>query len=151
MQIKTRKAVGAIIGWKDHPGHIILVQKVKTEDIGKADIVPEWDIPKGGMKISESKEETLRRELNEEVGAAKFSVVRELPFGMSYDLPSNGRWRRQDTALFLVEYEGDGKDLRPNTGEIREARMVRINEAKKLVRYDATIAAISKAANFGLV
>ena len=151
MQNNVRMAVGAIIGWKNHEGHVILVKKVKTEDLGKADIPPEWDIPKGGMKPGEGAEEALWRELHEEVGGAHFKLLRRLPFSMDFALPPNSAWERQKTTLFLVEYDGDVGDLKPNSDEIAEAKLVRIEEAKHLVRYETTVHAIEEAKQFGLV
>ena len=90
--MRTRMAVGALIGWKDNPGHVVLVKKIKTEDIGIADIAPEWDIPKGGKKARESDEAALWRELQEEVGSRNFKLVQRLPFKMSFRLPRGSGW-----------------------------------------------------------
>ncbi len=93
--MKVRRAVGAIIGWRDNPGHVILVKKVKTEDIAKADIEPEWDIPKGGLKGGEKAEQGIWRELTEEVGSTEFALIRKLPFRITFDFPPGSKWDRQ--------------------------------------------------------
>ncbi len=149
--MKVRKAVGAIIGWRDNPGHVILVKKVKIEDIAKADIEPEWDIPKGGLKDGEAAEQGVWRELAEEVGSTGFVLVRKLPFRIAFDFPSGSRWDRQETALFYLEYSGPSRAFQPETDEIAEARWFPLKEAKRIARYDATIKALEDAEELGLL
>jgi putative (di)nucleoside polyphosphate hydrolase len=145
----VRRAVGAIIGWKDHPGQIVLVKKIKTEDIGKADIPPEWDIPKGGIKPGEGLDKALWRELREEVGCEDFKLVKQLPFRMDFQLPQGLRWTRQETTLFLLEYQGLNRNFSPQTTEIEEARFFSVEEMRKFVRYETTIKAVEEAQRLG--
>lgn len=149
--MRIRKAVGAIISWKDNPGHILLVKKVKAEDIHKGDIEPEWDIPKGGIADGERPDGALWRELGEEVGSKKFMLVAELPFRMDFEFPRGSRWERQETVLFCLEYEGMKAAFTPSTDEIAEAKMIEISEARNLLRYDTTIKAMDQAISLGFL
>jgi ADP-ribose pyrophosphatase YjhB (NUDIX family) len=142
--VVTRRAVGAIIGWREHPGNVLLVKKVKTEDIARADINPEWDIPKGGLKDDERDDKGLWRELTEEVGSTEFTLVRKLPFGMNFKFPKGAKWGRQETSLFYLEYSGPSIKFKPKTDEIEEARWFPLSEAKRIVRYATTVKAIEK-------
>jgi putative (di)nucleoside polyphosphate hydrolase len=128
-----------------------LVKKVKTEDIAKMDVPPEWDIPKGGVKDKEGDEEALWRELREEVGSDDFRLVRKLPFRMDFPLPSGSRWEKQETTLFFLEYEGTHRKFKPQTEEIAEAKLVPLGEIRELVRYETTLEAIEETKKMGLL
>ena len=148
MKTEIRKAVGAIIKWKNHPGYVAMVKKVKNEWINKGPIPPEWGIPSGGLEEGEEPEKGLWRELSEEVGNANMRVVQVLPFTMDFRMPPNDLWDRQVTTLFLVEYDGDGSDLKPTTDEIAEAVMMPLDDAKSIVKYPDTAGILEEARKF---
>ena len=146
----TRRAVGAIIQRTDRPDSILLVKKIKSEDVTKEDITPEWDIPKGGLKDNEIEEEGLWRELGEEVGSKEFDLVRKLPLGMDFSFPPGSRWTRQETGLFYLKYSGPDVKFNPATDEIGEVKWFSVMEAKKVVRHRTTLKAIEEAEKLGL-
>lgn len=149
--MKVRNAVGAIIVWKEHPGSVLLVKKVKTEDTLRADIDPEWDIPKGGLNDGEKADQGIWRELAEEVGSTEFALIRKLPFRISFNFPPGSRWDSQETDLFYLEYSGPSRTFKPMTDEIAEARWFPLKEAKRIARYDTTVKAIEDAEGLGLL
>ena len=149
-ELTTRRAVGAIVQRADRPDSILLVKKIKSEDVTKEEIAPEWDIPKGGLKDNEIEEEGLWRELGEEVGSREFDLVRKLPFGMNFPFPPGSRWSRQETDLFYLKYSGPDVKFNPATDEIDEVKWFSVREAKKVVRHRTTLKAIEEAENLGL-
>lgn len=146
-----RRAVGAIIGWTDNPGNVLLVKKVRTEDITKEAIPPEWDIPKGGLKDQERDVDGLWRELAEEVGSSEFRLVQKLPFGMNFPFPPKSKWDKQETSLFYLEYSGPPMKFEPDTGEISEVKWFPLEEAKRTVSYGTTLMVIEESERLGLL
>lgn len=117
-----RKAVGALAVCDRR---LLLVRKVLLTSARPhpVPISPEWGFPKGGVKESDaSLEDALKRELSEEAGSDRFSILCRLenPFVLSFDdgpytsLPYEG----QETVMFLVEYLGPTEILEPQDGEI---------------------------------
>ncbi len=49
-----------------------------------------WQWPQGGCENSESEEDTLRRELAEEVGLTRYRVLYRFPFRLRYRFPLPG-------------------------------------------------------------
>lgn len=116
-----RKAVGAIIFRGDK---YLLVHKIKIKD-AKGD--PEategaWDFCKGGMLADEVPEIAIRRELLEETGSENYKIVKQLEEPITFTFPKKLQEKlgveSQKTIMFLVEYLGDGQDLKPADEEI---------------------------------
>lgn len=78
-----------------------------------------WQFPQGGAEPHLSLEENVYRELFEEVGIGREGVFKltKLEATHRYDFsapPSYaiGRWRGQNQTFWLIEYSGDGSDIR---------------------------------------
>jgi putative (di)nucleoside polyphosphate hydrolase len=144
--LPIRQAVGGIIICKTMPNQIIVVKKVLREDIVNNEKVEELDIPKGGIRLGESSEKAILRELEEELGTNKLILIQKLPFNISFDFPlTNTKYKGQITTLFLLEYFGKPDELKPRTAEIKEAYFIPIQTAESILTFKETKEAIKKA------
>lgn len=135
----VRRAVGAIA---KQGNKCILVHKVKN---ALGDMPGAWDFPKGAVEEQdESLEQAVLRELAEETGSSRYKVIRELPAKITFSFDENITkklgFERQETTMFLVEYEGDGLDLCPADGENDEVVLVEAEEVESRLSHDETIA-----------
>lgn len=78
----------------------------------------EWQIPQGGSEGDETTEETLMREMMEELGTTSFRIVKKAQKSVSYDFPAGmkGKYtsthRGQQHTWFLLEFDdGYGPNL----------------------------------------
>ena len=72
-----------------------------------------WQMPQGGIDPGETPGEAARRELWEETGITKATVLAEAPDWYTYDLPAylhgkvwGGRYRGQRQKWFLMRFDG---------------------------------------------
>lgn len=133
----VRKAVGAIVL---HESKVMLVHKIASS-YGKIDGV--WDFPKGGVEDEDSNpEQAILRELLEETGSASFKVIRLLPEPLRITFGDEIRakigYERQETTMFIVEYDGDGQDWRPMDGEIDDVELVHLAELESRLSHEET-------------
>lgn len=145
-ELPVRKAVGAIIVCKGKPNQIVAVKKVTREDISKDEKIEEIDIPKGGIKLGETPEQAIWRELYEELGTKNIRILKKLPFGISFKFPKkeNAKYSSQETTLFFVEYLGNPSELKPKTNEISEIFFTPIQTTQKILTFKETREAIEK-------
>ena len=85
-----------------------------------------WQMPQGGIDKGESAEEAAFRELEEETGATRASILERTRGWLRYDLPPEalgkamkGRFRGQEQKWFAMRFEGDDADINiaPEKGE----------------------------------
>ena len=85
-----------------------------------------WQFPQGGMRLNETPEETLYRELFEEVGLIPTSVkvLAETRSWLRYRLPkrfrrynSNSRFRGQKQKWYLLQLVGDENEISMNCSD----------------------------------
>ena len=66
----------------------------------------DWQLPQGGVDPGENLEQTLARELDEEVGLTEFNIIASLPTSITYewslDLHSRG-FRGQEQFFYAVK------------------------------------------------
>jgi len=81
-----------------------------------------WQMPQGGIDEGEAPIEAARRELLEEVGTDKVTVLAEHPDWLTYDLPEElighiwkGRYKGQKQKWFLMRLEGGDELININT------------------------------------
>ena len=78
-----------------------------------------WQLPQGGIDADEDPAVAIFRELEEEIGTARASIVGEHPEWLSYDLPPEllgkalgGKFRGQRQRWFALRFEGEDADIR---------------------------------------
>ena len=79
-------------------------------------------MPQGGIDENENPEEALWREMMEEIGTNKASILHHIDEWLYYDLPSdiaqsiwNGRYIGQKQKWFLLSFDGKDNDININT------------------------------------
>ena len=81
-----------------------------------------WQMPQGGIDAGESPTEAALRELQEEIGTDKASIIAESRTWLTYDLPKElvpklwgGRFRGQRQKWFAMRFLGADSDININT------------------------------------
>ncbi len=127
--LRMRRAVGAFVRWERK---YLLVHKGMDAPDGPKPYMGGWDVPKGGMKPGETALEALRRERYEETGIQHFLVQTQfqelLHFAFEKPLAQRIGFDQQETTMFLLDYQGDGTDLRPLDEEIDQVRFFPLEE-----------------------
>jgi putative (di)nucleoside polyphosphate hydrolase len=137
--MKIRQSIGAIIYHKDDKNKFLLLCRghMLTKD-GFKKIPPEWDLLKGGIDAGESPKEALLRELWEETESKRYSVVKQFKDKLVHGLPTSTGFDRQEVTMFLVEYIGDGKDLKADGTENVDLKFFKKADAAKNIKYPET-------------
>lgn len=101
-----------------------------------------WQMPQGGIDPGEDPLEAAFRELKEEIGTDKASLIAKAQKEYTYDIPAplntkiwQGRYRGQRQQWFLMRYEGTDADinLETHTPEFSAWRWAPIDELMDLV------------------
>lgn len=78
-----------------------------------------WQLPQGGIDPGEDPRAAVLRELAEEIGTARATVLGEHPELLRYDLPPGllgralgGRYRGQEQRWFALRFTGEDADIR---------------------------------------
>ena len=135
----VRFAVGALVYVKDK---ILLVRKVMMMDgkAGSENIDPFWDFPKGGVKESDKDyENAVIRELAEEIGSDKLTVIKQLPdftFDFSAYVAKKIGFNSQVTKMFLIRFDGMESDLSPQDKEIDQISFFSKEEVEKKISFE---------------
>lgn len=77
-----------------------------------------WQMPQGGIDKGEEPADAASRELWEETGVTKATLIEQVPNWIKYDLPQEllgtalkGKFRGQKMAWFAFRYEGDESEM----------------------------------------
>lgn len=79
----------------------------------RADSPGSWQLPQGGVEENEIFESALRREMFEELGVKKITILKRVEEPIYYEFPNNlkapiaARYRGQEMNWFLLELGGD--------------------------------------------
>ena len=91
-------------------GHIFVAKRTDTPDA--------WQMPQGGIDKGETPAQAALRELEEEIGTAKATILAESSQWLSYDLPSHllgkvwgGRYRGQTQKWVACRFTGTDADI----------------------------------------
>lgn len=98
-----------------------------------------WKLPQGGIKDGETKEETIMRELKEELGTDKFKIIKQFPHKHQYDWDEESvkhagyNWRGQKQSFFLVEFTGNYDEITIDKKELKDCCWVKESEVLKKI------------------
>ena len=123
---------------------IILLNQDKKLFVGKRiDQTSEaWQMPQGGIDAGETPQQALMRELKEEVGTDKASILHEIPEWLHYDLPDylarklwGGRYKGQLQKWFVLNFDGTDADINIKTHipEFMEWQWIKPHQAPDLI------------------
>ncbi len=110
-----RPNVGAVLF---NPGGLVFV--ARRADLPNAEGAPGgWQLPQGGIDADEDPGAAVLRELEEEIGTDRATIIGEHPDWLTYDLPDHlvgvalgGRWRGQRQRWFALRFTGSDADIR---------------------------------------
>ena len=103
---------------------IILLNKNNKVFVGKRidNPIDLWQMPQGGVEKNENFLSAAKRELEEETGITKVSLVKEIDSWLKYDLPQNllgkiwkGKYRGQKQKWFIMKFLGNNNEININT------------------------------------
>lgn len=101
-----------------------------------------WQMPQGGIDEGEEPRKTALRELKEEIGTDKASILGESKDWLDYDLPDDlipqvwgGKFRGQRQKWFAMRFEGKDEDINIETDhpEFHTWRWVDPNDVPLLI------------------
>ena len=131
-QLPYRKNISCIV-YKDD--RYLLVQQVGwPKDF--------WKFPQGGIEGKENDQETIKRELNEELGMVKYRIVGVSKQLNKYDWPEDSvklagfRWQGQIQKFYLIEYLGDDNEIKLDKKEHQNYKWVDKAELIKSIDHD---------------
>ncbi|MFD4023836.1 NUDIX domain-containing protein [Streptomyces sp. NPDC058576] len=119
---QARKRVAADVLLRDPLGRVLLVNPTYK---------PGWDLPGGMAEANEPPEETVRRELREELGRD----IDLLGLLVVDWVAPHGPWDDQIAFIFNGGTFSDGEALQPHDHELSEARFVPLEKARDLVSH----------------
>lgn len=113
-EVQSYRASVAAIIINDQKQFFLVQQEGFKED--------EWDFVKGGMHKGESEEDTIRREITEELGSqVKYKILRRSTWNVIYEWPEDLQlqkgFRGQARISFWIKYESG--QLIPNRDELK--------------------------------
>ncbi len=129
-RLSYRRSTIAVV--VDKNNRILLAQKQSYHD-------NEWEFPGGGVEESETDEQAIMRELNEELGTDKFELIKRSREDYQYDWPDEviekkfeekrKTWRGQQRAQFFVKFTGQPEEIKFQKEEIRKTIWVTPQES----------------------
>ena len=83
-----------------------------------------WQMPQGGIDKGEDPQAAAFREMEEEIGTARASLIKAAQDWLNYDLPSDllgrawkGKYRGQKMMWFALRFEGSDEDVNIETDD----------------------------------
>lgn len=118
--LSYRRCTGAFLIGRD--GQVLVGQRADRDE-------PAWQLPQGGIERDETPRQAVLRELAEEIGTARATVIGEMPGWIAYDFPGDlaarvwdGRYRGQKQKWFALRFEGSDADIDISASERPEFR-----------------------------
>src|SRR5258708_40166472 len=136
-ELPYRKGAIGII--TDSENNFLVVQMV---DYRKND----WRFPGGGVEIGEKEEETILRELKEELGTNQFEILKRSGNIIKYDWPEhiminqiknkNRYFRGQTQTQFLIKFTGNKDDIKVDAQELRQIKWIKREDFKDHLHFE---------------
>jgi len=155
-KLPYRRCIGAFL--INRHGRVLVGQRADRQE-------PAWQLPQGGIEPNETPRQAVLRELAEEIGTDRATVIGEMPDWVAYDFPENlvgrlwnGRYRGQKQKWFALRFEGSDADIDLAAGghaEFRDWRWVPVAALPALAVpfkrrvYDSLVAAFGPLADPG--
>lgn len=83
-----------------------------------------WQMPQGGIDLGETPLQACLREMEEEIGTSKATVLHEINEWLNYDIPLplaerlwHGQYKGQKQKWMLLRYDGNDAEININTAE----------------------------------
>ena len=98
-----------------------------------------WKFPQGGIEENETEEETIKRELFEELNIKKYKIIGLSSHKHKYDWDENSlkitnyKWRGQKQRFYIIEYLGEDKEIQVNQKEVSDYKWVDKKECLKSI------------------
>ncbi len=133
LHLPYRPCVGLVLFNPD--GHVFVGRRIDTT-------VEAWQLPQGGIDDGEDPEQTLYREMEEEIGTRNFTILDQTKGWLTYDLPPEligkvwkGRYRGQRQIWFAGRFNGTDDDINIETDhpEFNAWRWVPLAETPNLI------------------
>jgi putative (di)nucleoside polyphosphate hydrolase len=110
-----RPNVGAVLF--NRSGQVFVARRA---DLPNAEGAPGgWQLPQGGIDADEDPRGAVLRELEEEIGTGRATIIGEHPEWLTYDLPAEllgvalgGKFRGQRQRWFALRFDGVDSDIR---------------------------------------
>jgi putative (di)nucleoside polyphosphate hydrolase len=128
-----RRCVGVML--LNTQGHVFVGNRIDMDG-------ENWQMPQGGIDDGESPCDAALRELKEEVGSCKATIIAESRQWLSYDLPEpvsrqrwDGRFRGQTQRWFVMRFTGKDSEINLNSykAEFSAWRWVPMGELEGLI------------------
>lgn len=109
-----RQNVGGVLFALD--GRILVARRAGTPNAEGA--AGGWQLPQGGVDEGEDPRAAIFREMREEIGTDRFTILAEHPDWLTYDFPPGlgirlaERYRGQKQRWFALRFEGTDADIR---------------------------------------
>ncbi len=109
--------------YRDGVGIMLINQHRQVFVAKRIDTLSEaWQMPQGGIDEGERPDVAALRELEEETGTSKATILRESKDWLTYDLPQElvgkiwrGRFRGQRQKWFAMRFDGTDSDINIDT------------------------------------
>lgn len=106
----------------------------------------QWNFPGGGIDTGELADSAIMRELEEELGTNKFTIISRSKNKMYYDWPDfvikkrysekHELFRGQETIHFYIEYLGTKSEIKIDKKELKKSKWVKLLDLENYLIFD---------------